>query len=208
MVITNQELIFQNNEKERRAAELVIANNEKERRAAELVIANNEKERRAAELIIANNEKEKRAAELATANNEKEKRAAELAIANNEKEKRAAELVIANNEKEKRAAELIIANNEKEKRAAELVIALEFRIAATVFESQEGMMITDANEIILRVNNAFTTITGYNAEEAIGEKLSMLSSGRQAKIFYDEMWKAINTDNYWAGEVWDKGYGK
>ncbi|WP_259367825.1 MULTISPECIES: putative bifunctional diguanylate cyclase/phosphodiesterase, partial [unclassified Colwellia] len=142
---------FQNNEKEKRAAELVIANkelefqnNEKEKRAAELFIANkelefqnNEKEKRAAELVIANKE-------LEFQNNEKEKRAAELFIANkelkfqnNEKEKRAAELVIANkelefqnHEKEKRAAELVIANkelefqnHEKEKRAAELVIA-------------------------------------------------------------------------------------
>ena len=149
--IANKELVFQNNEKEKRAAELSIANKElvfqneeKEKRAAELSIANkellfqnDEKEKRAAELIIANKE-------LAFQNVEKEKRAAELIIANKElaiqselKEKRAAELGIANKEllfqneeKEKRAAELIIANKElafqneeKEKRAAELGIA-------------------------------------------------------------------------------------
>ena len=147
----NQELLFQNDEKEKRAAELVIANHElifqneeKEKRAAELVIANQE-------LLFQNEEKEKRAAELVIANHElifqneeKEKRAAERVIANQEllfqneeKEKRAAELVIANQEllfqneeKEKRAAELVVANKElvfqngeKEKRAAELVIA-------------------------------------------------------------------------------------
>ena len=149
--IANKELVFQNNEKEKRAAELSIANKElvfqneeKEKRAAELSIANkellfqnDEKEKRAAELIIANKE-------LAFQNDEKEKRAAELSIANKElafqnveKEKRAAELIIANKElaiqselKEKRAAELGIANKEllfqneeKEKRAAELIIA-------------------------------------------------------------------------------------
>ena len=151
LLIANKELVFQNEEKEKRAAELIIANKElvfqneeKEKRAAELIIANKElvfqneeKEKRAAELIIANKE-------LVFQNEEKEKRAAELIIANKElvfqneeKEKRAAELIIANKElvfqneeKEKRAAELIIANKElvfqneeKEKRAAELIIA-------------------------------------------------------------------------------------
>ncbi|MEJ5961229.1 sensor histidine kinase [Pedobacter immunditicola] len=154
LVIANQELAFQNEEKGRRAAELSIAteelafqNREKKNRAAELVIANKElifqnteKEKRAAELVIANEE-------LAFQNTEKENRAAELVIANKElafqnteKENRAAELVIANKEllfqnteKEKRAAELIIANKElvfqneeKENRAAELVTAIEY----------------------------------------------------------------------------------
>jgi PAS domain S-box-containing protein len=149
--IANQEMAYQNDEKEKRAAELLIANeeleyqnDEKEKRANELFIANeelafqnDEKEKRANELLIANEE-------LAYQNNEKEKRAAELVIANkeleyqnDEKEKRANELLIANeelafqnNEKEKRANELLIANEEleyqntvKEKRAAELIIA-------------------------------------------------------------------------------------
>jgi len=151
LIIAHKELIFQDEEKEKRAAELIIANkelafqnHEKEKRAAELIVANKElafqneeKEKRAAELIIANKElifqneeKEKRAAELIIANKE-------LAFQNHEKEKRAEELIIANKEllfqneeKEKRAAELIIANKElayqneeKEKRAEELIIA-------------------------------------------------------------------------------------
>ncbi len=128
--IANNELAFQNDEKEKRAAELIIANNE-------LVFQNDEKEKRAAELILANEE-------LVFQNDEKEKRAAELILANkelvfqnDEKEKRAAELVIADKElvfqtkeKGKRAAELVIAdkeldfqNEEKEKLAAELIIA-------------------------------------------------------------------------------------
>ena len=149
--MANNELAFQNDEKEKRAAELVIANKElafqneeKEKRADELSIANielehqnDEKEKRAAELVIANKElafqseeKEKRADELSIANEE-------LAYQNEEKEKRAEELSIANleleyqnDEKEKRADELEIANKEleyqnkiKEKKAAELIIA-------------------------------------------------------------------------------------
>jgi len=83
-------------------------------------------------------------------------------------------------------------------------IEADLRIAATAFESQEGMMVTDANSVILRVNKAFTTITGYNAEEVIGNKPSMLSSGQHDALFYDAMWQAINTANYWEGEVWNK----
>ena len=78
------------------------------------------------------------------------------------------------------------------------------RIAATAFESQEGMMITNADNVLIRVNKAFTTITGYTAEEVIGNNPRMLSSGRQDKLFYDQMWKTLNTTNYWEGEVWNK----
>ena len=77
-------------------------------------------------------------------------------------------------------------------------------IAATAFESQEGMMITDAHNIILRVNKAFTTITGYSAEDAIGKKSNIMASGRHDAIFFDEMWKEIHTNSYWEGELWNK----
>ena len=109
MVLANKELAFQNEEKEKRAAELILANKE-------LAFQNEEKEKRAAELVLANKE-------LAFQNEEKEKRAAELVLANRE-------LLFQNEEKEKRAAELVLANKEllyqneeKEKRAAELVLA-------------------------------------------------------------------------------------
>lgn len=65
-------------------------------------------------------------------------------------EKLAAELVRANKK-------LLFEHEEKEKLAAELIIAREFRIAAIIFESQEGMLVTDANKHILRVNKAFPT---------------------------------------------------
>jgi diguanylate cyclase (GGDEF)-like protein/PAS domain S-box-containing protein len=80
----------------------------------------------------------------------------------------------------------------------------ELRLAATAFESQEGMMITDANKVILRVNNAFTIMTGYSKEEACGNNANMLSSGRHDQIFYDEMWQKIDSVGYWEGEVWNK----
>ena len=104
----NKKLLFQNEEKEKRASELINANNE-------LAFQNNQKEKRETDLIFVNRElffqseeKEKRASELITANKE-------LAFQNQEKENRAAELITANKE-------LAFQNQEKENRAAELVI--------------------------------------------------------------------------------------
>ncbi|MBU1664030.1 MAG: PAS domain S-box protein [Gammaproteobacteria bacterium] len=78
------------------------------------------------------------------------------------------------------------------------------RIAAVAFESQEGMMITDANSVILRVNRAFTETTGYTAEEAIGQTPRLLKSGRHNAGFYAEMWNTIKRTGSWQGEIWDR----
>ena len=80
----------------------------------------------------------------------------------------------------------------------------DLRIAATAFESQEGMLVTDANGVILRVNNTFTKVTGYSAEEAIGKNPRMLSSGRKSADFYAEMWASINNTGTWEGEIWNR----
>ncbi|MGZ5007028.1 MAG: EAL domain-containing protein [Methylobacter sp.] len=80
----------------------------------------------------------------------------------------------------------------------------EIRIAATVFESQEGMMVTDADNLILRVNQAFTHITGYSAEEVVGKSPRILQSGRQDKSFYAAMWESINNTGAWEGEIWNR----
>jgi diguanylate cyclase (GGDEF)-like protein/PAS domain S-box-containing protein len=77
-------------------------------------------------------------------------------------------------------------------------------IAATVFESQEGMMVTDSKGIILRVNKAFSNITGYSTQEVIGRNPSLLSSGRQKKHFYTSMWQSINETGAWEGEIWNR----
>jgi diguanylate cyclase (GGDEF)-like protein/PAS domain S-box-containing protein len=78
------------------------------------------------------------------------------------------------------------------------------RIAAAVFQSQEGMMVADANSVILRVNNAFTRITGYSADEVIGSTPKVLSSGMHDKVFYDAMWDALHRSGTWEGEVWNR----
>ncbi len=81
---------------------------------------------------------------------------------------------------------------------------IELHIAATVFESQEGMFVTDANCIILKINHAFTRITGYSATEVIGQTPNFLQSGRHDKLFYLALWQSINDTGVWQGEIWDK----
>ena len=80
----------------------------------------------------------------------------------------------------------------------------QLRIAATVFESQEGMMVTDANQIILRVNKAFTRITGYTAMDALGKKPRMLKSGRHDQAFYEAIWANLHKTGNWEGEIWNR----
>jgi len=80
----------------------------------------------------------------------------------------------------------------------------ELRIAATAFDSQEGMVITDTNSVILRVNAAFTAITGYSADEAVGRKMNLLKSNRHDDTFYKAMWECIITTGAWQGEIWDR----
>lgn len=77
------------------------------------------------------------------------------------------------------------------------------RIAAIAFESHEGMMVTDVNGVILRVNNAFTKITGYMGEEAVGQLARMLKSGHHDANFYATMLKSIKHTGSWEGEIWN-----
>ncbi len=78
------------------------------------------------------------------------------------------------------------------------------RIAAIAFESHEGIIVTDAASVILRVNQAFTTITGYTAQEAVGQTPRLLSSGRHDAAFYAALWSSIGRSGTWQGEVWDQ----
>ena len=80
----------------------------------------------------------------------------------------------------------------------------ELRIAATAFETEEGIMITDQNSNIIRINRAFTRLTGYSAEDVIGKTPALLHSGRQDSEFYRSMWERLVRDKYWQGEIWNK----
>ena len=80
----------------------------------------------------------------------------------------------------------------------------QLRIAATVFESQEGMFVTDADNRILRVNRAFTEITGYSAEDAVGQTPSLLNSGQHDPAFYAALWTSLQRSGVWKGEIWNR----
>ncbi len=68
----------------------------------------------------------------------------------------------------------------------------------------EGMFATDSANRIIAVNPAFTAITGYSAEEAIGNDPHMLSSGFHDRGFYEEMWRGLAANGQWQGEVVDR----
>jgi len=79
------------------------------------------------------------------------------------------------------------------------------RLAGKVFEqSNEAIMIADAENRILQVNAACTRITGYQSEEVLGHNPRLLSSGRQSPQFYHEMWQQLLANNRWRGEIWNR----
>jgi diguanylate cyclase (GGDEF)-like protein/PAS domain S-box-containing protein len=78
------------------------------------------------------------------------------------------------------------------------------RISAIAFESQSAMIVTAPNSVILRVNRAFTKLTGYSAQEVLGQTPHVLSSGRHDKAFFEEMWGTLKKTGYWQGEVWNR----
>lgn len=80
----------------------------------------------------------------------------------------------------------------------------ELRIAAIAFESQEGIIVTDANGVIMRANQAFTRLTGYSTEEIVGQTPAVLNSGRHGKEFFEGMWATLKQKRQWQGEIWNR----
>ncbi len=79
------------------------------------------------------------------------------------------------------------------------------QLAEQVFEySPEAILVTDASGTILRVNPAFTLITGYRPEEAVGRSPRILRSDRHDADFYAGLWRALLEDGHWHGEIWDR----
>ena len=79
------------------------------------------------------------------------------------------------------------------------------RQAAAAFRgTSEGVFITDAQNVIIDVNDAFTTITGYTREEAIGQSTNLLQSGHHDGAFYRAMWTALVERGEWRGEIWNR----
>ncbi|MFZ1538189.1 MAG: PAS domain S-box protein [Chromatiaceae bacterium] len=75
------------------------------------------------------------------------------------------------------------------------------QLSASVFShSREGILITEADGTIVKVNEAFTRITGYSSEEVAGKNPRLLSSGHQSKEFYALFWHELSEKGYWSGE--------
>jgi PAS domain S-box-containing protein len=77
-------------------------------------------------------------------------------------------------------------------------------IAAATFETSMGKMVTDAKGVILKVNRAFTQITGYSQQDVLGKKPSILKSGRHDRAFYEALFKSVEINGHWKGEIWNK----
>ncbi|HLO94845.1 MAG TPA: PAS domain S-box protein, partial [Burkholderiaceae bacterium] len=84
-------------------------------------------------------------------------------------------------------------------------LELALREAAMVFDSSlEGIMVVDPQMRITKINAAFSHITGYGAEEVLGQSPRVLSSGRHGPEFYREMWRNLSSSDVWRGEVWNR----
>ncbi|WP_346833183.1 phosphodiesterase DibA [Pseudomonas abietaniphila] len=79
------------------------------------------------------------------------------------------------------------------------------RLAAAVFDSTlEGVLVTDANGVIVHVNRAFMSITGYRQDEVLGMRPNKFKSGRHGPDFYERMYKTILAAGQWSGEIWNR----
>lgn len=99
-----------------------------------------------------------------------------------------------------RRAQLVAVQDVTARRQAER----DLRLAAAAFETSEAIMVTDAQGVILRVNQAFSRITGYDAEQVKGKTPRLLKSGHQDRAFYQAFWAAIGGPGHWEGEIWNR----
>ncbi len=81
----------------------------------------------------------------------------------------------------------------------------ELQLTSLVYQAMnEAIMVADTDNRIIAINPAFTRLTGYSAEEAIGQPTSLLKSGRQTAEFYQQMWQDMETTGHWQGEIWNR----
>ncbi|MDI3493069.1 MAG: hypothetical protein PWP17_952, partial [Desulfomicrobiaceae bacterium] len=98
-----------------------------------------------------------------------------------------------------------IQNQLQQERTSLEEVRLQLRLLDTVLlHSLQGITITDAQGTIVRVNPAFTAITGYSAEEALGQNPRILKSHVHPPEFYADMWRALRETGFWTGEIWNR----
>lgn len=81
----------------------------------------------------------------------------------------------------------------------------QFQLLRRVMERcRQAVVFTDSKNIICEVNDAYVAMSGFSREEAIGKPPSIGKSGRHDAAFYKQMWDALEQENYWEGEIWDR----
>ncbi len=78
------------------------------------------------------------------------------------------------------------------------------KIAATAFQTHEAILVTDENARIIKVNDAFTRITGYSETEVLGKNAKILKSGKHNAFFYKNFWNTLVKEGKWSGEIWNR----
>jgi len=79
------------------------------------------------------------------------------------------------------------------------------RLTEKVFDdTAEAIFVTDSQKRIVDMNQAFSLITGYSRDELLGQTPSLLSSGQHDQSFYKGLWSALNSQDHWQSEIWDK----
>ena len=95
---------------------------------------------------------------------------------------------------------IVLARDSSQRKQAET----ELRVAATAFDSQLGMAITDVDQLVLRINKAFTDITGYTESDVLGRTMSFLDSDRHEPAFFENMLATVRATGAWRGEIWNR----
>jgi diguanylate cyclase (GGDEF)-like protein/PAS domain S-box-containing protein len=80
----------------------------------------------------------------------------------------------------------------------------DLKISAKMFESNVGMVITDAHNTIIQANKAYAAMAGWSVRELIGQKPSLFKSGRHGTAFYQQMWHQLLQKGHWSGEIWNR----
>jgi len=96
------------------------------------------------------------------------------------------------------AANKQLASEVDERRQAQKSLHLQ---AAALEAAANAIVITDFHGKIMRVNHAFTTMTGYSKEEALGKNPRLLKSGEQPEAYYANLWSTISSGKVWQGEI-------